>query len=96
MRNGDVMSTTAISDGKYVCEHAVIDGSRFTDVSMQAVKFDDVNMANASFTNINLSGSVFDDINMSGVEIKNANFTGMTIDGILVTELLAAHAKSAA
>lgn len=74
--------------GVYMCEHAVIDKSRFTDVSMQSVEFDDINMRSCVFHNINLTGARFDDVNMSGVEISNANLANMRINGILVTDLL--------
>jgi uncharacterized protein YjbI with pentapeptide repeats len=40
-----------------------------------------------------LCDSIFRDIDMSGVQIIGCDLTGMTIDGILVTDLLAAWAK---
>jgi uncharacterized protein YjbI with pentapeptide repeats len=63
--------------------------------------FNDVNLANARFENVNLSGSLLQNVNLSGVRISNANLNelaitdaalaGTTINGILVTDLLAAH-----
>jgi uncharacterized protein YjbI with pentapeptide repeats len=63
--------------------------------------FDDVNLAAAAFTNVNLAGTHMDDVNLSSLRIQNANLShatitesclhGMTINGILVTDLLAAY-----
>jgi uncharacterized protein YjbI with pentapeptide repeats len=47
--------------------------------------------------NVNLSGLKMDKANLAGASIVNSRLEGMTIDGIEVTELLAAwKAKNAA
>lgn len=63
--------------------------------------FNDVNLSNASFENVNLSGTRITDANLTGLHITNVNlggaviadavFEGMTINGILVTDLLASY-----
>jgi uncharacterized protein YjbI with pentapeptide repeats len=68
-------------------------GSAFRDVCLGEAVFDDVNLGRARFQNVNLSGARFDDINFSGAEITHANYTGMKIDGVLVTDLLAAYRR---
>ncbi|OPA73751.1 hypothetical protein BVG16_27070 [Paenibacillus selenitireducens] len=44
------------------------------------------------FENCNLQGSTITDCNLSKLEITDCNLTGMKINGVLVTELLEAHA----
>ncbi len=90
-----------ITCGKHLCQTAVIDDSRFDDVSMARVEFDNVNLADASFHNINMSGASF-----HGVELRNARFihvglnhvelsdctlAGTRINGILVSDMLQAY-----
>jgi uncharacterized protein YjbI with pentapeptide repeats len=67
----------------------------------------DGDLSGSTFTDVKMSGSTFRDVNLSALRISDANLTntaiadcrldGMTIDGILVTELLAvwraAHSK---
>jgi uncharacterized protein YjbI with pentapeptide repeats len=79
-----------IRSGTYATVKARLTGSSFTDVCLGEARFDDVNLGGASFHNINLAGARFDDVNLSRASITNANLEGMTIDGVLVTELLAA------
>ncbi len=55
--------------------------------------FDDVNLENSTFTNTNLSNAKLSNVNLSGVEILDANLTGMTVNGIQVSDLLAAYAR---
>ncbi len=43
-----------------------------------------------TFEDAALNDSVFHNVDLSNVKIVDCNLTGMTIDGILVTELLAA------
>ena len=83
--------------------YAVLSKARFVRSKLEGASFDDVNLHGARFHNVNLSGSTFDDINLSeaefnylnlsGTKITNANLEGMTINGILVTELLAAYER---
>ena len=59
------------------------------------------NLSGSSFQDVNLSNAVLDDVNLSHLKITNAcmhdvsitdaMMDGMTINGITVTELLAAY-----
>ncbi len=83
--------------------YAVLDNARFTDTNLQSAVFDDVNLSGASFDNINLagvninnvnlSGSSFTNLNLTDAAISSANYTGMTIEGVLVSDLLACYEK---
>ena len=84
---------STIPSGKHSAVHAKLTESTFTDVCLGGSKFDDVNLGNATFHNINLKGARFDDVNFSHAAIINANLEGMTINGILVTEMLAAYGR---
>ncbi|MBK7643914.1 MAG: pentapeptide repeat-containing protein [Planctomycetes bacterium] len=57
--------------------------------------FDDVNLRGASFTNVNLSAVRLENVNLSGATIRQANLSGMRIEGVLVSELLAAYRSQA-
>jgi len=65
----------------------------FEDVNLAAAQFIDVNLADAAFRDVSLIGAKFCDVNLSRVAIVDANLAGMTINGVLVTELLLAHAR---
>jgi len=83
--------------------NADLSGSTFTDVNLTGAAFNDVKLTGATITNASLSGAQIEDANLSGLQIKQANLTGaamtectmtgMTIDGILVTDLIAAYRK---
>ncbi len=42
-----------------------------------------------------LCDSTFKNVDLSGVKIEKCNIDGMTIDGVLVTDMLAAHKQNA-
>jgi len=67
--------------------------AQFTDVDLSSSSFDDVNLSNASFTNIALAGASFSDVNLRNASITDAAMDGMRINGILVTDLFAAHER---
>ena len=46
-----------------------------------------------TFEEMMLTDSVFRKVDLSGVKIVDCDMTGMTIDGILVSDLIAAHKK---
>jgi uncharacterized protein YjbI with pentapeptide repeats len=69
-------------------------GAKFDDVNLGQAGFENINLAGAKFHNINLSGATFRDINFANVDIADANLTSMKINGILVTDLLAAYEKT--
>jgi uncharacterized protein YjbI with pentapeptide repeats len=80
---------------------ANMSGSSFNDVNLSDATFNDVNLAGATIDNVNMSGCHMRNVNLSGLQISGANLTdasivesvtdGMTIDGIAVSELLAAY-----
>jgi uncharacterized protein YjbI with pentapeptide repeats len=46
-------------------------------------------MTDTRITNVNMTGFHLSNVNLTDASISNANYGGMTIDGILVTDLLA-------
>jgi uncharacterized protein YjbI with pentapeptide repeats len=76
-------------------------GSSFTNINLSGARFHDVNLSGATIDDVNLSGWNVQDVNFSGLKITNADLSnaaiahclieGMTIDGIKVTDLLAAY-----
>jgi uncharacterized protein YjbI with pentapeptide repeats len=87
--------------GKHLCQESVIDDSEFINVGMSRVRFDDACMEDASFTNINMQRATIHYVNLKGARITNCHLVGvaveggeiegMTIDGVLVTDMLAAY-----
>jgi uncharacterized protein YjbI with pentapeptide repeats len=67
-----------LADAKFF---AVLTNARFNDTNLLGATFDDVNISRASFNNITFQNTI----------ITAANLTGMKINGILVTDLLAAY-----
>jgi len=72
-------------------EYARADMSRsqFNGVNL----FKNINLFGATFSDVNLSGASFGNLNLSDTSITNANYTGMTIEGVLVSDLLACYEK---
>ncbi len=76
-------------------------GSTIGNVNLAGCAFKNVNMSGATFEDANLSGWKLHDVNLAGLKIDKANLAGasitqgrmegMTIDGILVSDLLAAY-----
>jgi uncharacterized protein YjbI with pentapeptide repeats len=76
-------------------------GSVIGNVNLAGCSFKQVNMSGAAIEDANLSGWKVHDVNFSGLKIMQANLQGasikdsrldgMTINGILVTDLLAAY-----
>jgi len=91
--SGGYMHST-IPSGKHLAENAKLTGSEFRDVCLGGAQFDDVNLGDATFHDVNLSGAKFNDVNLANAAITNANLTGMTIEGVLVTDLLAAFRRA--
>jgi hypothetical protein len=79
-------------------------GSTVGNVNLAGCSFTNVNMSGATFEDANLSGWKIHDANLAGLKITKANLAGasitlgrmegMTIDGILVSDLLAAYHAS--
>ena len=70
--------------------------ARFENVNLLSAAFADVNLRDSTFENVALDGATLRNVALRNVRIANANLEGMTIDGVLVTELLRAHAKASA
>ncbi len=66
-------------------------GSTFADVRLVGAKFDDVNLTGATINNANLSTVRISNANFAGASIVESSMKSMTIDGISVTDLLAAY-----
>ena len=47
-----------------------------------------------TFDQADMNDSVFSDCNLQNARLEKCNTTGMTIDGVLVSDLLAAYAKA--
>lgn len=74
---------------------AQLGGARFENIGMPTEGHPYYNPSKkhrpVSFTNCDLNNSTFRDCNLSGVSITECNTTGMTIDGIPLSDLLAAY-----
>jgi uncharacterized protein YjbI with pentapeptide repeats len=76
-------------------------GSTIGNVNLAGCTFANVNMSGAVFEDANCSGWKIHDVNLSGLKIVKANLAGasitegriegMTINGILVTDMIAAY-----
>jgi hypothetical protein len=71
--------------------NADISGSEFSNSKLAGTSFENVDMARCRLNDVNLSGTAIADVNLTDVSISQATMVGMTIDGILVTEMLAAY-----
>ena len=79
-------------------------GSTVGNVNLAGCTFKNVNMSGATFEDANLSGWKLTDVNLAGLKIAKANLAGasimegrmegMTIEGVLVSDLLAAYRAS--
>jgi uncharacterized protein YjbI with pentapeptide repeats len=65
--------------------------SIFNDVNLAGTTFENVNLSNARIHDVKLSHLVIDNANLSHASIAESCLHGMTINGILVTDLLAAY-----
>lgn len=84
--------------------YAVLARATFTDTDLGDAVFDDVNLSGATLNNVNLSEIAVTDANLSNAtfagvslvnaSIKDADLTGMRINGVLVTDLLAAYERA--
>ena len=86
------METVKIHEARHRLDAAKSDlsGSVFIDVNLSGASFDDVNMSGWRVHNVNLSGLHLANANLAGAAITDSRLDGMTIDGIPVTEMLAA------
>lgn len=68
-----------------------ISGSLFDDVNASGATLHNVNMSGWHVDYVNLAGLRLTKANLAGASISDSRYDGMTIDGIEVTELLAAY-----
>jgi uncharacterized protein YjbI with pentapeptide repeats len=99
----DLEETIELNDTKRLvkAEGADLSGSSFTDVNLSGASFKNVHFAGALFEDANLSGWSVRNANFAGLKVNNADLrgasivdsltSGMTIDGIAVTDLMAAY-----
>jgi uncharacterized protein YjbI with pentapeptide repeats len=78
------------SDAKI--EAAQIGGATFRHIGPPGEK--PARQRGVTFTEMQLCDSAFEKVDLSGVRVTNCNLAGMTIDGVLVTDLIAAHSKT--
>lgn len=95
-----------IKDGRYQIDSrdADLSYSRFKRVAMFKSAIDDANMSDLAVHNTTMKGARWSDVDMTGLSIVNANLAGasiaesnlegLTIDGVLVTEMMAAYKAS--
>lgn len=80
-----------------------LSGSRFTNVRLSNAAFTNVDLSGSSlenvrghsmaFSNADLRETTFQDTDLTSAGISNSRLTGMRIEGILVTDLIAAYRK---
>jgi uncharacterized protein YjbI with pentapeptide repeats len=89
----EAKGTIQLRNAKQRVEAANMDmsGSAFTDVSLSGASFHDVNFSGATIEDCNLAGLRAENVNLAGASIVNSATEGMTIDGMLVSELMAAY-----
>ena len=72
-------------------EDADLTRSRFTNVNLADSSFENAALQRVSFTDVSFAGATFADADLSNVTIVDAKLAGMMINGILVSDLLAAY-----
>jgi uncharacterized protein YjbI with pentapeptide repeats len=92
---GTKRKAISMSESTPQFENLSLVGALFTDVNLSASRFNDVNIRGANFVNVALTGATFRDANFSHVSVDDCNLDGMRIDGVLVSELLAAYRNQA-
>jgi uncharacterized protein YjbI with pentapeptide repeats len=100
MATQDIVQLNQVNQRLEVMQSCLSD-STFKDVNLSNASFDDINFSGASIRNANLSGWRVRDVSFSGLQITQADLRGasisecllegMTIDGIAVSEMMAAY-----
>jgi uncharacterized protein YjbI with pentapeptide repeats len=93
-------------DQRLEVTQSCLSGSTFNDVNLSESTFDNVNLSRAKIQNATLAGSSIQDASLAGLKITNADLRnaaisdclidGMTIEGVAVTEMMAAYRASKA
>ena len=68
-------------------------GSRFDDVNLSGSSFSNARLQDGRFADVNLTGTVIANADLHRVDVRDCNLDGMLIDGLLVTDLLAAYRR---
>lgn len=71
-------------------------GAAFANVDLSGSTFDDVNASSVTFSNADLKAARFTNVDFDYVEISDSRIAGMRIEGILLSDLIAAYRKSQA
>ena len=71
-------------------------GCAFKQVNMSGAAIEDANLSGWKVCDVNFAGLRIVQANLQGASIKDSRLDGMTINGILVTDLLAAYQASQA
>jgi len=85
---GSRFTRVSLKDAEFRAAHLI--GARLEDVDATGLAFDNANLSRASFHAVHLSGVTIENANLQGLAISRANVTDMTIDGIKVSDLIAA------
>ena len=70
-------------------------GSRFSNVNLGGASFDNVNLSDGSLHDVNLARANITDANLADVSINRSTMVGMRVDGVLVSDLIAAYRAQA-
>lgn len=71
-----------------------LQGAGFADVNMMHTRYQGLTMSEAQFHDVDMAGAEFRNSSFVKVEIEDCNIDGMTIDGIRVTDAIAAFLKN--
>ena len=83
--------TLAQTRRRLVAADADLSRSTFTDVNLAAATFENVSLSEAGVRNANLSGIRIRDADLRNASIADCMTEGMTVDGIAVSEMMAAY-----
>jgi uncharacterized protein YjbI with pentapeptide repeats len=87
---GSDLSGSVFDESGCSYENVNMSGGTYHNINLAGCSFDDMNMSGWKVHHVNLSGLKIDKANLAGASIVNSRLQGMTIDGIEVTDLLAA------
>jgi uncharacterized protein YjbI with pentapeptide repeats len=68
-----------------------LSGARFVNVKLAGAELEDVNLSDVAIHNANCAGLTLRDADLRGASIAHSLTAGMTIDGIAVSDLMAAY-----
>jgi uncharacterized protein YjbI with pentapeptide repeats len=84
---GSVMTRVTLSQSRIHVAKMI--GMKIEDVNMSSTEIENADLSGMTFRDVTFEGSAVRNANLRGVRIANADLTGMTINGILVSDLLA-------